>query len=1151
MIDDKIRKTGIDIIGDISWGTHICLFYQTTNDLIDILVPYFKAGLENNELCMWITSDPLNAVDAKRSLERVVKNLDEYLQKGQIEILDYRQWYIQSGEFNAGRVLRGWVEKERQAVQSGWDGLRLTGNTFWLDKGDWKEFIEYERMVDHVIDEYRMIAICTYFLDKCGASEVIDVVSNHQSALVKRGGRWEIIQSAERKRAEETLRYQATLLNNLKDAVIASDEQYRITAWNPAAELIYGWKTEEVLGRFGLDITQTEFPGVDKEAMLRSIAELGQWRGEVTQVRKDGSRFPVEISSIVLRDENGRITGYVSLNRDITERKQSEEALVQEQCLQSALMDNLPDHIYFKDTESRFTRINKATTEWLGLADPAEALGKTDFNFFLEDHARSAYEDEQRIIRTGQALVNKEEREKWSDRPDTWVSTTKLPLRDKEGRIIGTFGVSRDITERKRAEQGLKLQSQVLENMVEGVNVSDENDIIIFNNPAFEIMFGHAPGELIGQHVSLLLNGSPEENLRRVSEIIAQLRTKGTWLGEISNRKKDGISFTTYARISTLELSGNKYWISVQEDITERKRVEEAEREQHALAEALCDTAVALNSTLHLDDVLDRILTNVGRVVPFDAVNIMLVESGIARIIRHQGYKEHGLEGFVDQVRFDLGDLAGLHYMTETKRPIVIPDTQTFTQWVDIPELRWIRSYVSSPICIKGETVGFLNLDSTTPGFFTPVHAKRLESFAAQAAIAIENAQLYEQIEVRHRYLGTLLRINATLRSTLPPNIVLETISRSAGEALGYVGSLITVPDGNNERLILGSIWGSHLLEAAVRFTGLKVESFSLPIAAEGNPIIRAFQSGEIQLQSGEPERIIVGIEPSINPKLAILIGQAMGAKLAACVPLLVDGEAVGVLIVFSPRERLSDEERAMLLGMADQAGLAITNARTFEEVRAGRERLQNLSHQLVEAQESERRHIARELHDEIGQVLTFLKLSLEMSARLPPDAIRVNLEKAKEMVSELLTRVRILSHDLRPAMLDDLGLLPALLWLFERYTAQTQVQVDFKHASQERLRFSPDIETAAYRIVQEALTNVARHANMSQAIVRLWTDQDRLNVQIEDHGIGFDPVAVMHSGGSSGLIGMSERVSSLGGQLRVESSPGTGTCIIAELPLG
>jgi PAS domain S-box-containing protein/putative nucleotidyltransferase with HDIG domain len=132
---------------------------------------------------------------------------------------------------------------------------------------------------------------------------------------------------AEQSRGDSELRYHAILLTNLNDAVIASDEQYRITAWNPAAELIYGWKAEEVLGRFGLDITQTEYPGVDKEAMLRSIAELGQWRGEVTQVRKDGSRFPVEISSIVLRDENGRIIGYLSLNRDITERKRAEETL--------------------------------------------------------------------------------------------------------------------------------------------------------------------------------------------------------------------------------------------------------------------------------------------------------------------------------------------------------------------------------------------------------------------------------------------------------------------------------------------------------------------------------------------------------------------------------------------------------------------------------------------------------------------------------------------------------------------------------------------------------------------------------------------------------------------------------------------------------
>ena len=200
MMKDETRKMGVDVIGNIPWGTHICLFYQTAEDLIDILVPYFKTGLENNEFCMWVTSEPLNVEDAKRALKREIKELDEYVERGQIEFLDYRQWYTESGRFEADRVLQGWVEKEQQAMKRGWDGLRLTGNTFWLEKEDWRALADYEAMVDHVIGEYRMIAICTYFLDKCGAPEIVDVVSNHQFALIRRGGEWEVITSARRRR---------------------------------------------------------------------------------------------------------------------------------------------------------------------------------------------------------------------------------------------------------------------------------------------------------------------------------------------------------------------------------------------------------------------------------------------------------------------------------------------------------------------------------------------------------------------------------------------------------------------------------------------------------------------------------------------------------------------------------------------------------------------------------------------------------------------------------------------------------------------------------------------------------------------------------------------------------------------------------------
>jgi signal transduction histidine kinase len=214
-------------------------------------------------------------------------------------------------------------------------------------------------------------------------------------------------------------------------------------------------------------------------------------------------------------------------------------------------------------------------------------------------------------------------------------------------------------------------------------------------------------------------------------------------------------------------------------------------------------------------------------------------------------------------------------------------------------------------------------------------------------------------------------------------------------------------------------------------------------------------------------------------------------------------------------------------------------------------ERLQTLSHRLLEVQEVERRRVARELHDEVGQALTGLKLILEISTQLPTNAFRAKLGEARVLVNELMARVRDLSLDLRPAMLDDLGLLPALLWHLERYTAQTHVQVDLRHAGLDGRRFAPEIETAAYRIAQEALTNVARHARSNEAIVRVWAGQETLRVQIEDHGIGFDPEALIATGATSGLAGMRERAELLRGQLIVESRLGNGTRLTAELPLG
>lgn len=211
-----------------------------------------------------------------------------------------------------------------------------------------------------------------------------------------------------------------------------------------------------------------------------------------------------------------------------------------------------------------------------------------------------------------------------------------------------------------------------------------------------------------------------------------------------------------------------------------------------------------------------------------------------------------------------------------------------------------------------------------------------------------------------------------------------------------------------------------------------------------------------------------------------------------------------------------------------------------LEQLRQSHDSLESLSRRLVELQEAERRALARELHDEVGQILAGLKLQLE-GAKIPvPDEVQ-------SLLGKLSSRVRDLSMDLCPPMLDELGLLPTLLWHFERYHAQTGVRVDFQHSGPVG-RFASKVETAAFRIVQEALTNVARHARVQEASVSLEAHPDRIELRVEDRGVGFRPESAWTEA-SSGLTGMRERARLVGGRFRIDSAPGAGTRLTAELP--
>jgi hypothetical protein len=149
---DAVRQSGIEVVGAVPWGTHFCQFYETRQDLVKRCALLSEPGA--NEFCMWVTSPPLQVEEAKAALRAAVSNLDDYVARGQIEILDYSDWYVKGGEFRADDVLQGWVDKHDDARRRGYEGLRLTGNTFWLEPASWDDFTQYEEKVDNVISQY-------------------------------------------------------------------------------------------------------------------------------------------------------------------------------------------------------------------------------------------------------------------------------------------------------------------------------------------------------------------------------------------------------------------------------------------------------------------------------------------------------------------------------------------------------------------------------------------------------------------------------------------------------------------------------------------------------------------------------------------------------------------------------------------------------------------------------------------------------------------------------------------------------------------------------------------------------------------------------------------------------------------------------------
>jgi len=270
----------------------------------------------------------------------------------------------------------------------------------------------------------------------------------------------------EHARTQEILKASEALYSSLVETlpifVLRKDLQGKFTFANKLFCALLGKPLEQVLGKTDLDFYPGELAEKYRRDDLRAI-ETGTVFADVEKYEKDGETRYMEVRKSAVYDASGAVAGTQAVFWDVTKRRNAEIALEQERYLLSTLMDNVPDNIYFKDTHSRFLRISNAMARRFGLSDPAEAVGKTDFDFFTVEHAQQAWADEQKLMRTGQPVVGKEEKETWPDGHETWASSTKLPLYDREGRLIGSFGVSRDITGQKRAAEALQAAKEAAE----------------------------------------------------------------------------------------------------------------------------------------------------------------------------------------------------------------------------------------------------------------------------------------------------------------------------------------------------------------------------------------------------------------------------------------------------------------------------------------------------------------------------------------------------------------------------------------------------------------------------------------------------------------------------------------------------------------
>jgi PAS domain S-box-containing protein len=584
-------------------------------------------------------------------------------------------------------------------------------------------------------------------------------------------------------------------------------------------------------------------------------------------------------------------------------------------------------------------------------------------------------------------------------------------------------------------------------------------------------------------------------------------------------------------------------------DVTERKRAEMllerqnqelynlsvSESVQRELAEGLVESMLVLNASLELDEVLKTILEQILRSIPYDSGSILLLENGKLTEVRLLDMLENPQQKFSAGNIRQLEDIPLFQAICSTHKPVLVEDTAILSQDQSTPGMHSPGSFMAAPMLIGDRVIGIIGLSSRTPGDFNQEYSRHLVAFTASAALAVENARLYSA-ELHARQVAETL----------------STAAKSLNQTLDFEQALGILLD-HLQTIVPSDTAGITILEDQTRPSFHLTRSYGEWSGQEPKPSLIIDGMTDSLLSRLKDSRRSLIIPNLINPPAQEEVVSPGLLRYQLVVPIFFSGELIGMVeLGKAGSQGFTLEQLQWAEALTDQAAVSLQNAWLYEQVRSKNETLKSLAHKLVEVQETERSYVARELHDEAGQVLSSLKIRLGRLEQDPlcPPIIQDGLRSLKYTTDSVLDEIHRLAMNLRPAVLDHLGLVAALEQHIKELQTE-QLMVSFKAIGFEERRLPLDTETILYRIVQEALTNVHRHAQATSAGVLLeWCKEGMVRAFIEDDGTGFSQ-APEEKVDRIGLIGMRERAEMLSGRLTVESSPGKGTSIVVEVPDG